>query len=212
MAAAMAKGSLDEEDYAERQEGSVQGRHIKKRALKNKSLSISFDEKDLREFVTGFHKRKKKRRKEAQQKLQEADRRKRIEIRKERRLERQLVADDGVLPDSTAEPGEHKEDAHEDNEDEMESDCLNPLVSGTTMYDHGDVQITVTTSEITPEMEDTPALIPPHVPSGEIKDTRRKKIPVSKKKPFKKAAKKKTRAKPLNKRDRKKGKVANKMH
>jgi len=42
-----------------------QGRHIRKRALKNKALSVKFNEKDLRDYVTGFHKRKKKRRKEA---------------------------------------------------------------------------------------------------------------------------------------------------
>ena len=60
----------------------IRGRHIKKRALKNKALTVSFDEKDLKDFVTGFHKRKKKRRKEAQQQLEEAHRRKRIEARK----------------------------------------------------------------------------------------------------------------------------------
>lgn len=36
----------------------------------------------FRDFVTGFHKRKKKRRKEAQVQLEEAWRRKRIEARK----------------------------------------------------------------------------------------------------------------------------------
>jgi hypothetical protein len=35
-----------------------------------------------RDFVTGFHKRKKKRRKEAQKVLQEKERKKRIEARK----------------------------------------------------------------------------------------------------------------------------------
>ncbi|GMI91514.1 hypothetical protein like AT1G11240 [Hibiscus trionum] len=58
------------------------GRHIKKRALKNKALSVSFNEKDLMDYVTGFHKRKKKRRKEAQKKQEQAERRKRIELRK----------------------------------------------------------------------------------------------------------------------------------
>ncbi|RVW46288.1 hypothetical protein CK203_075894 [Vitis vinifera] len=57
-------------------------KHIKKRALRNKALSVSFNEKDLRDFVGGFHKRKKKRRKEAQQKLQESQRIKRIVERK----------------------------------------------------------------------------------------------------------------------------------
>ena len=58
------------------------GAHLKKRALKNKALGISFDEKDLKDYVTGFHKRKKKRRKEAQKQQNEALRRKRSEERK----------------------------------------------------------------------------------------------------------------------------------
>lgn len=55
--------------------------HVKKRALKNKALAISFDEKDLKDYVTGFHKRKKKRRKEANKQQEEALRRKRNEER-----------------------------------------------------------------------------------------------------------------------------------
>ncbi|XP_064964727.1 uncharacterized protein LOC135612380 [Musa acuminata AAA Group] len=57
-------------------------KHIKKRALRNKALTVGFNDKELRDFVTGFHKRKKKRRKEAQRQLQEKDRLKRIEARK----------------------------------------------------------------------------------------------------------------------------------
>jgi ribosomal RNA-processing protein 17 len=55
--------------------------HVKKRALKNKALGITFDEKDLKDFVTGFHKRKKKRRKVAQKQQEDAKRRKRNEER-----------------------------------------------------------------------------------------------------------------------------------
>jgi len=58
------------------------GTHLKKRALKNKALGITFNEKDLKDYVTGFHKRKKKRRKEAQKQQDEALRRKRSEERK----------------------------------------------------------------------------------------------------------------------------------
>lgn len=58
------------------------GTHLKKRALKNKALGINFNEKDLKDYVTGFHKRKKKRRKEAQKQQNEALRRKRCEERK----------------------------------------------------------------------------------------------------------------------------------
>lgn len=58
------------------------GAQLKKRALKNKALGITFNEKDLTDYVTGFHKRKKKRRKEAQKQQNEALRRKRTEERK----------------------------------------------------------------------------------------------------------------------------------
>ncbi|KAM1045961.1 hypothetical protein EV1_036464 [Malus domestica] len=57
-------------------------RHIKKRALKNKALVVTFNEKELSDFVSGFPKRKKKRRKEAEKKQGEALRRKRLELRK----------------------------------------------------------------------------------------------------------------------------------
>ncbi|KAF5186533.1 ribosomal RNA-processing protein 17-like, partial [Thalictrum thalictroides] len=63
--------------------GRVGSLHIKKRALKNKALAISFNDKDLKDFVGGFHKRKKKRRKEAQQQIKAKDRLKRIEKRKQ---------------------------------------------------------------------------------------------------------------------------------
>lgn len=58
------------------------GAQLKKRALKNKALGITFNEKDLNDYVTGFHKRKKKRRKEAQKQQNEALRRKRNDERK----------------------------------------------------------------------------------------------------------------------------------
>ncbi|XP_039052834.1 uncharacterized protein LOC120194654 [Hibiscus syriacus] len=70
-----------EEEYegeAPVQPSKPRGRHIKKRATKNKALSVSFNEKDLRDYVTGFHKRKKKRRKEAQKKQEQAERRKKV--------------------------------------------------------------------------------------------------------------------------------------
>ncbi|XP_031130218.1 ribosomal RNA-processing protein 17 [Ipomoea triloba] len=206
--ATMEQGTAEE---AEQRVGSVRSRHIKKRALKNKSLAVSFDEKDLQEFVTGFHKRKKKRRKEAQKQLQEAERRKRIENRKKRKLEREFAIHGGAPSESGAEPDEHEED--EDDEDDTESNGPNAPVSGTTMYDNGDVQVTVTTSEISREQE-FPALRSPPAATELSREiiSNRGSIPVSKKKPFKKAVKRKSRAKPQNKRDKKKGKVKNKKH
>ncbi|XP_044497290.1 nucleolar protein 12-like [Mangifera indica] len=67
----------------------VRGRHMKKRALKNKALSVSFDEKGLKDYVTGFRKRKKKRRQVAEKKQEEANRLKRHQERKKRRLEKE---------------------------------------------------------------------------------------------------------------------------
>ncbi|KAL6221768.1 hypothetical protein ACLB2K_005163 [Fragaria x ananassa] len=58
------------------------GRYVNKRALKNKAVAVTFNEKSLSDFVSGFHKRKKKRRKEAEKKQGEALRRKLLELRK----------------------------------------------------------------------------------------------------------------------------------
>ncbi|CAN6683228.1 unnamed protein product [Malus baccata var. baccata] len=99
-------------------------RHIKKRALKNKVLAVTFNEKDLSDFVSGFPKRKKKRRKEAEKKQGEALRRKRLELRKK--------VDEGV----------------EEHEDDEISET-----SGTTTYDNGEMKVTVTTHEIFREEE-----------------------------------------------------------
>ncbi|XP_016433977.1 uncharacterized protein LOC107760445 [Nicotiana tabacum] len=186
----------------------IRGRHIKKRALKNKALTVSFDEKDLKDFVTGFHKRKKKRRKEAQQQLEEAHRRKRIEARKKRKEEREFAIFGGAPPDSGGATDEPDEELDDEEENEP-----NATVSGTTTYDNGDVQVIVTTSEISRE-EDFPAQVPPIVVlqhDGETKNSKQN-IPVIKKKPFKRVAKKRSRPKPQNKRDRKKGKKKNKKH
>ncbi|CAI9783852.1 unnamed protein product [Fraxinus pennsylvanica] len=178
--------------------------HIKKRALKNKSLSISFNEKDLKDYVTGFHKRKKKRRKEALQKQELALRRKRIEARKKRKLERDFAIYGGAAPDS----GIGSDGPDEDNEDDEETEPV-ASIAGTTMYDNGDMQVTVTTSEISRDQENNilegakPRYIEGHEKS------KQNIIPVSKKLQFKKASKKRSRPKPQSKRDKKKGKKKN---
>ncbi|CAN4087122.1 unnamed protein product [Withania somnifera] len=197
-----------EEALVEAQNPRIRGRHIKKRALKNKALTISFDEKDLKDFVTGFHKRKKRRRKEAQVQLEEAPRRKRIEARKKRKEEREFAIFGGVAPDSGA--GNDVPDEDLDDEEENEP---NATVSGTTTYDNGDVQVIVTTSEISREEEESPAqVLPPSALVQHAGGTRNSKrdIPVSKKRPFKKVARKRSRPKPQSKRDKRKGKKKNK--
>ncbi|KZV48615.1 ribosomal RNA-processing protein 17 [Dorcoceras hygrometricum] len=178
----------------------VRSRHIKKRALKNKSLSVSFNEKDLKDFVTGFHKRKKKRRKEAMQKQEEAERRKRIEQRKKRKLERDFVQYGGPPPSDAIESDEEHED-----EEAMQQGAS---VSGKAMYDNGDLQITVTTSEIARELDypiDTKKM--ERVAENlELIDKSRKRIPV-KKKQLKKSPKKRSHPKPRSKREKRNGKT-----
>lgn len=84
-------------------------------------------------------------------------------------------------------------------------------VKGTTKYDNGDMQVTVTTSEISREDKDgssekTQAEVPRLVQADKTH-----KLSVSKKKSFKKVSKRKSRTKPQKKRDRKKGKAKNKL-
>ncbi|KAL3820582.1 hypothetical protein ACJIZ3_006487 [Penstemon smallii] len=193
---------MDVEAAAEPGGTHVRAHHINKRALKNKSLAVSFNEKDLCDYVTGFHKRKKKRRKEALQQKEESDRRKRIELRKKRKLERESVygiAPPDSAPDAAAESGEE----HEDDEDIEPM----PSVSGTMTYDNGDVQVLVTTSEIAREEETPIERLEPQSVEGFEKA--KPKIPVIKKKPVNNP-KKRSRAKPQSKRDKKKGKKKNK--
>ncbi|KAI3718830.1 hypothetical protein L6452_19714 [Arctium lappa] len=200
-----------EVDGDESQQQAVQARHIKKRALKNKALSVSFSEKGLSDFVTGFHKRKKKRRKEAQNLQQEALRRKRIELRKKRKLEREYVLYGGAPPDRDAESNENDEvkdaEGKEEEEEEEEEEEHLTSVSGTKVYDTGSVKVMVTTSEISRE-DDTlngnprAAEIPKLTPGSEKKQN----LPVIKKKPFKKVEKRRSRPKTQTKRDKRKGK------
>ncbi|XP_009405442.2 ribosomal RNA-processing protein 17 [Musa acuminata AAA Group] len=127
-------------------------KHIKKRALRNKALTVGFNDKELRDFVTGFHKRKKKRRKEAQRQLQEKDRLKRIEARKKRKQEREMALYGRVLssenPLAAVSEPDNAGDSEQDNQDMMAS------VSETKMYEDEDTTITVTTSAISHEKDD----------------------------------------------------------
>ncbi|XP_061367680.1 LOW QUALITY PROTEIN: ribosomal RNA-processing protein 17 [Gastrolobium bilobum] len=123
------------------------GGHLKKRALKNKALGVTFNEKDLQDYVGGFHKRKKKRRKEAQKQQEEVLRRKRSEERKKRKLEREFVMYGGVAPTADSRPDE----IDECQEEEVES------TSGTKTYENADLKVTVVTSEINPEEESYPS-------------------------------------------------------
>ncbi|CAN6300894.1 unnamed protein product [Urochloa humidicola] len=123
-------------------------KHIKKRSLKNKALSVTLDKKALKDFVTGFHKRKKKRRKEAQKVLQEKERKKRIELRKRRKQEKEIDLYGRVL--SSEDAGLENEDIGDDGEEIENDESLSEIKT----YEDDTTRITVTTSEITPEDDD----------------------------------------------------------
>ncbi|PAN51942.1 hypothetical protein PAHAL_9G631700 [Panicum hallii] len=155
--------AVEEEDYGEEMAASeseaedvVVGqmptvmvpKHINKRSLKNKALSVTLDKKALRDFVTGFHKRKKKRRKEAQKVLQEKERKKRIEERKRRKQEKEIALYGRVL--SSDDAGLENEDIGDDGEEVENDETLSEIKT----YEDDATRITVTTSEITPEDDD----------------------------------------------------------
>ncbi|WJX46243.1 hypothetical protein P8452_33062 [Trifolium repens] len=175
--------------------------HVKKRALKNKALGITFDEKDLKDFVTGFHKRKKKRRKVAQKQQEDAKRRKRNEERLKRKLEREL-AYGGVPPTDDTEGGEI-----DDNQEEFAQQVES--IAATKTYENDDLKVTVVTKEINPEEESFPSErkeAAPGVSPHPIVADKKKSVPINKKKPFKKVAKNKSQPKQRSKRDKRKGK------
>ncbi|PAN49644.1 hypothetical protein PAHAL_9G462600 [Panicum hallii] len=181
-------------------------KHINKRSLKNKALSVTLDKKALKDFVTGFHKRKKKRRKEAQKVLQEKERKKRIEERKRRKQEKEIALYGRVL--SSDDAGLENEDIGDDGE-EINDESLSEI----KIYEDDGTRITVTTSEITPEDDD----IGPRTISGPMSTSYTSKNPSSvakknsslgvKKKPQKRMFKNKSKAK---KGDKKRGAVKGK--
>ncbi|CAL5213435.1 unnamed protein product [Lathyrus oleraceus] len=179
--------------------------HVKKKALRNKSLGISFDEKDLKDYVTGFHKRKKKRRKEANKQQEEARRRKRNEGRLKRKLERDLTY--GIVPpNADAETGEI-----DPNEDDVTEQVESQSIAATKTYENDDLKVTVVTKEINPEEESSPTerkeAAPALSPHPVVADKKKSKsVPINNKKPFKKVAKHKSRPKQICKRDKRKGK------
>lgn len=158
--------AVEEEEYGEEMEASesednvVVGqmptvmvpKHINKRSLKNKALSVTLDKKALKDFVTGFHKRKKKRRKEAQKILQEKERRKKIQERKRRKEEKEIALYGRVLSSDNDDGAglENEEDIGNDG-DEMKND---ESLSEIKTYEDDGTRIVVTTSEITGEDDD----------------------------------------------------------
>ncbi|KAJ0977693.1 hypothetical protein J5N97_013167 [Dioscorea zingiberensis] len=175
-------------------------KHIKKRALRNKSLSISFDEKNLRDYVSGFHKRKKKRRKEAQRQLQEKERLKQIEARKRRKLEKEMAIHDGNITENP-EPDYVGEDGEEEGADLIAS------VFETKTYETGDTTIRVTTTELSREDEDVQLVN--HIPKLSCEIQKNHSLPMMKK-PLKRARAQKpqkARKHAPKKKDKRKSKV-----
>ncbi|CAN6295085.1 unnamed protein product [Urochloa humidicola] len=181
-------------------------KHIKKRSLKNKALSVTLDKKALKDFVTGFHKRKKKRRKEAQKVLQEKERKKRIEERKRRKQEKEIALYGRVL--SSEDAGLENEDIGDDGEEIENDESLSEIKT----YEDDTTRITVTTSEITPEDDDigprTVGPVPTSYTNKNPSSVAKKNSSLGvKKKPQKRTFKNKSKAK---KGDKKRGAVKGK--
>lgn len=120
--------------------GALLGRHLSKRSRKDKGLVVVFDANARKEFVTGFHKRKKKRRKIAEQQKQLRDRQKRLQERRERRL---------ALKESVAQS--EPQDTAEGDYEELVSDqdvCKAGKENGTVMYEDDDMTTVVNTYSI----------------------------------------------------------------
>eukprot|EP00262_Sarcandra_glabra_P007234 TRINITY_DN19912_c0_g1_i1.p1 TRINITY_DN19912_c0_g1~~TRINITY_DN19912_c0_g1_i1.p1 ORF type:complete len:201 (-),score=53.14 TRINITY_DN19912_c0_g1_i1:131-733(-) len=193
-----------EEEEAVNQKASVAAsKHIKKRSLRNKALSVSFDDKDLRDYITGFHKRKKRRRKQAERELQDKERRKRIEARKKRKMERELALYGGGVPEENPQVTGSEYDEYGSN---LKEDGLQTTtsVSGTKMYDNGDTTIMVTTSELSREDEDQ-RVVTHFIPKLSGETDKKHSLPV-KKKSFKRVMKQKPRKKPKKSASQKRGK------
>jgi ribosomal RNA-processing protein 17 len=162
------------------------GKHVPKRALRNKSLIITFDENDRREFVTGFHKRKKQRRKLAEQQQQIKEREKRLADRKRRRLAIKLasgeiteVPDENPKPSSAGDISEQEDDGGDSNH--------GSIVNGTLTYEDGDITTIVNTCELNSENEDVETSNPNVFPNPKSKI--KIPIPAKKNKSFKKVKK-----------------------
>lgn len=164
------------------------GKHVPKRALRNKSLIITFDENDRREFVTGFHKRKNQRRKLAEQQQQIKEREKRITDRKRRRLAIKLASGEiSELPDENPKPSSAG-DISEQEDDDGDSDHVS-VVNGTLTYEDGDITTIVNTCELNSENEDVETPNPNAFPKPKSKI--KIPIPAKKNKSFKKVKKRK---------------------
>ncbi|KAF3326199.1 ribosomal RNA-processing protein 17 [Carex littledalei] len=159
-------------------------RHIKKRSLKDKALSVSFDEKTLRDYVTGFHKRKKKRRKEANKQIEEKARLKRIAARKKRKAEKEMALYGKILSDDAGN--------NEQGEKEEEEPDLPTIMPETRTYEDSSTKVIVTTCEISQVDAD---IGPKHGNANPVYSVEKNPSLAVKKKPLKSLPKKKAHKK-----------------
>ncbi|KAJ0668596.1 hypothetical protein HanPI659440_Chr17g0691211 [Helianthus annuus] len=128
--------------------------------------------------------------------------------RLKRKLDREYVLYGGAAPDPEGESNKNDEveddeqDNNNDDDDDDDEEEENPTsVSGTKVYDTGNVKVMVTTSEIS--REDDFAEVPKLILGSEKKPN----LPVIKKKPLKKVERRRSRPKAQTKRDKRKGKT-----
>lgn len=134
---------MDEDQHDEEEGGprGVLGRHLSKRSRRNKGLVVVFDSDARKEFVTGFHKRKKKRRKVAEKQKQLKERQKRLQDRRERRLALRVA-----MGQSKSEEADD-DDVKGSSLDQNELDHAH-VKNGTVMYEDEDTTTIVHTCSI----------------------------------------------------------------
>lgn len=115
--------------------GKGQGRHVSKIARRNKNIEIKFDPSALREYVTGFRKRKQQRRVKAQKQIERKEKERIVEERaKKRQAIKDLIKDAGL-------------DSNSEDEDSGSSGGEEPMHNEKD-YESRDARVTVTVQKM----------------------------------------------------------------
>ncbi|CAM6120102.1 unnamed protein product [Calypogeia fissa] len=118
--------------------------HVSKRSRYNKNTVVVFDNADRVEFLSGFRKRKEKRRQAGEQQKQHKERQKRIQDRRERRA---------ALKEAKGATEVPEDGAQTDGEDEF-AEASTKDVSGTATYEDKETTTVVRVTTLTAEDED----------------------------------------------------------
>ncbi|KAG6556569.1 hypothetical protein Mapa_001510 [Marchantia paleacea] len=136
-------------DDDEGRDDEVEKFHVSKRARYNKTSVVVFDDEARKEFLTGFRKRKNKRRLIAAEQNQIKERQKRLQDRKERRQALKEAKEEASKGQGREEDG--GADAEEEEDDESSEETT---IGGTVTYDDRGTRTVVNITPINPEIDD----------------------------------------------------------